>query len=69
MVAEVHPPKLLTCEQAAEILGLKVQTLASWRLNQRHGLPFIRVGRSIRYREQDLLDWLRTRTVGAVGQE
>ena len=57
---------LLTREQAAEYLGVKAQTLACWASQKRYNLPFVRVGRSIRYRRVDLDRWLDARTVGAV---
>lgn len=56
---------LLTPPQVAEILGLKVQTLALWRLHRKE-LPFLHVGRLVRYRRQAVEDWLQKRTVAAV---
>jgi predicted site-specific integrase-resolvase len=50
---------------SAEFLGVKEQTLATWRCNGRYPLPFIRVGRRIRYRISDLEAFLESRTVGA----
>jgi excisionase family DNA binding protein len=42
--------ELLTPEQAAERLGLKnSNTLAVWRSEKRYPLPFIKIGRNIRY--------------------
>jgi len=55
---------LLTRQQAAEYLGLRRQTLAAWASTGRYGLPFIRVGRKVRYRQSDLDRWLRERTCG-----
>ena len=56
---------LLTRQQAAEFLGLRPQTLATWASAQRYALPYIKVGRSVRYRLRDLQDFLDRRTVGA----
>jgi excisionase family DNA binding protein len=56
-------PELLTRTQAAEYLGLKPQTLAVWATTKRYGLPYIRVGRAIRYRRVDLDTFLVARTV------
>ena len=53
---------LLNDLQAAQLLNTKPQTLAVWRCKKRHGLPFIRVGRSIRYRRSDIERWLQART-------
>jgi excisionase family DNA binding protein len=55
-------PKLTTRE-AAEVLGVKPQTLAVWRSAKRHGLPYVKVGRAVRYGLSDLEAWLRNRTV------
>ncbi len=56
---------LLTRQQAAEFLGLKPQTLAVWATTGRYSLPFVRVGRSVRYRRSQLEQFLARRTVGA----
>jgi excisionase family DNA binding protein len=61
----VNPPELLTREAAAQYIGCKAQTLAIWASTHRYDLPFIRVGRLVRYRKSDLDEFLRRRTVGA----
>lgn len=55
-------------DQAAEILGIKKQTLAVWRTTGRYDLPFIKVGRSVRYRVSDLEAFLEARTVRSTGE-
>ncbi len=50
---------------SAEYLGVQEQTLAAWRCTNRYPLPFIRVGRRIRYRIVDLDRFLENGTVGA----
>ena len=62
-------PGLLTRREAAEYLGVKPQTLASWAVRGRYGLPLVKVGRSVRYRVADLETWLSARTVGAVASQ
>ena len=47
-------PVLLTAEETAEILGVKPQTLAVWRCAKRYRLPYLKLGRSIRYRLDDV---------------
>ena len=42
--------KLLSRREAAELLGVKPQTLAAWHITGRYGLPLVKVGRSVRYR-------------------
>ena len=49
---------LLTPEDVAERLGVSTQTLASWRTTNRYDLPFIRIGRLVRYRTADVEDFL-----------
>ena len=58
--------KLLTRAEAAALLGIKPQTLASWHVARRYGIPLVKVGRCVRYRVEDLEVWLVSRTVGAV---
>lgn len=52
---------------AAEILGTTPGTLSVWRSTGRYALPFVKVGRKVRYRLSDLETWLdqRTRANGA----
>ena len=44
--------KLLTAEEVAEVLNLSVYTLRDWVQYRR--IPFIRLGRCIRFREEDI---------------
>ena len=55
--------ELLSERQAADFLTLKPQTLATWRCSKRVALPYVRVGSAIRYRRQDLIDFLEAQTV------
>jgi predicted site-specific integrase-resolvase len=48
--------------QTADLLGVRVQTLAIWRSSGRHGLPYTKVGRRIFYSRQSVLDWMSRRT-------
>jgi len=59
---------LLSPAEAAEVLAVKVQTLAVWRCSGRHALPYVKVGASVRYRQSDLETWLRGRTITHSGQ-
>jgi hypothetical protein len=52
--------QLLTERQAADRLGLKVTTLRAWR-HRGVGPPFVRLGRAIRYRPNDIENHLGTR--------
>jgi hypothetical protein len=50
---------------AAEILDVTPGTLSVWRCTRRYPLPYVRVGRAIRYRIADLERFIASRTVGA----
>lgn len=54
--------------ETAEFLGMAKQTLAVWRCTGRYGLPFVKVGRSVRYRLSDLEKFLASRTVTNTGE-
>lgn len=56
--------RLLNRKQAAEFLRIKPRTLATWASTGRYSLPFVKVGRSVRYRIEDLEAFMRRRTVG-----
>ena len=58
---------LLDDISAAAVLEITPGTLAVWRCTGRYNLPFIKIGRKVRYRRADLDAWLdtRTRTNGA----
>lgn len=49
--------KLLKCPEAAEYLGVAVNTLYSWRHVGR-GPRVIKVGNALRYRRSDVDAWL-----------
>lgn len=59
--------ELLDDKQAAQKLDVASGTLSVWRSTGRYALPFVKVGRKVRYRLGDLDAWLakRTRANGA----
>lgn len=52
------PMSLLSAEQVAELTGLALDTLAQWR-SQRRGIPYLKIGRSVRYDVGDVQAYLR----------
>ena len=58
---------LLDEKEAAQFLDNSPGTLSVWRSTGRYNLPFIKIGRNVRYRRADLIAWLekRTRETGA----
>jgi len=49
---------LLTPEQTSKILGVQLSALAAWRSNHRYDLKFVKVGRLIRYRAADVVEFI-----------
>ena len=57
--------ELLTPQEVADILKVKVGTLATWRHQGRDdSLPWVKINGSVRYRRADLDAWLNDRTLG-----
>jgi predicted DNA-binding transcriptional regulator AlpA len=52
--------RLLTPKEAAQFLRLSLSWLAKSRMRG-DGPPFVKPGRAVRYRESDLLQWLKAR--------
>ncbi len=46
--------RLLSRHEAATYLGVKTRTLEIWASTGRHRIPYVRIGREVRYRQSDL---------------
>ena len=53
---------LLTRSQAAELLGVKPSTLATWTTTKRYNLPYVKVGRLVKYRLSDIEEFIQRQT-------
>jgi hypothetical protein len=62
-------PRLLSEDQAAELLGIKPETLCIWRCTRRYPLAYIKVGRLVRYSEAAILDFIESRTRGGATED
>jgi len=51
------PPKLLSQEEAAMVIGVKPPTLAAWR-HFGKGPPYSKIGRSCFYQTEEIDRWL-----------
>lgn len=60
---------LLTPSEAAKYLGVTVNTLSVWRCVGRYNIPYIKVGRLVKYRKSALDAFLKERTYGDSLQE
>ena len=54
--------QLLNERQVSEQLGVTVQCLRRWR-NERRELPFVKIGRLVRYQEADVKSLIQSRLV------
>jgi excisionase family DNA binding protein len=54
------PRPLWGTEEVAEYLGVPVKTLYKWRL-EKHGPPWLRVGKHLRYVQEDVVAWVEGR--------
>ena len=59
--------KLLTPMEVANILGVSVNTLNVWRCTKRYNLSYIKTGRSVRYRSEDVQRFITEREVNITG--
>ena len=55
--------QLLTRKEAAMLLGTTVDTLAVWACTHRYNLPFVKIGRLVKYKLSDLTAFIERRTV------
>lgn len=53
-IREFRPNELLTRREAAAYLGVTEQTLAIWKCTGRYNLPFLKIGRLVKY---EVADW------------
>jgi hypothetical protein len=61
-----HPTtlqKLMTPSEVAEVIGVPVKRLYTWRLHE-VGPAYIKVGHNLRYRVADVEAWLNANTSG-----
>lgn len=57
---------LLPPPEAAHLLGVTVGTMEVWRCTRRYALPYVKMGRLVKYRRSDLLAFIDSRVVGAL---
>ncbi len=58
--------KLLTPDDVSQYLGVPASTLANWRY-QGCGPAFMRLGRHVRYRTEDVAEWISSRVRDRTG--
>ena len=59
--------QLFTAEEVSEITGVPLSTLAQWRY-RKQGIPYLRMGRLVRYDAADVESYLQRCRVEVRGQ-
>lgn len=62
--AKLKIEKLVNPKETAGQLGVQAQTLAIWRMTGRN-LPYVKVGRSVKYKQSDITAYIERQTVPA----
>jgi excisionase family DNA binding protein len=63
-MTQLFPKTLMTPDEVATYLGVSVETLNVWRCTKRYNLPYIKAGRLVRYRIEDLETFVTSRLQG-----
>ena len=56
-------PDRYNAKEAADILGIREETLAVWRSTKRYPLSYVKIGRKVFYRGDDLKRFIESRVV------
>jgi predicted site-specific integrase-resolvase len=59
----VDTDMLINTEKAAELLSIPAATLTKWRSTGQVKIPFVRIGRQIKYRTTDLKLFIELSTI------
>lgn len=54
---------LLSRREAAEYLGITERTLAVWACVKRYNLPYVKIGRLVKYRRSELDNFINRHTI------
>lgn len=58
-------PELMTPQELAHNLAVSEETLTTWRSRKSAGIPFVKVGRLVRYRRADVAAYIESRLCAA----
>jgi predicted site-specific integrase-resolvase len=54
--------RLLSRKETADILEVKQQTLAVWACNGRYDLKFVKIGKRVLYKSEDIKEFIERNT-------
>jgi excisionase family DNA binding protein len=64
MTDQTNEKTVFTVTEAAQYLGLAISTLNKWRCYQQEGPAYVKLGKAVRYRKEDLDAYISRVTVG-----
>ncbi len=64
MTNQINVKSVFTVSEAAQYLGLAMSTLNKWRCYQNEGPAYIKLGKAVRYRKEDLDAYIENVRVG-----
>jgi len=63
-MASIHIRNLMTPAEVANYLGVTTETLNVWRCTKRYNLAYVKAGRLVRYRAEDVEAFIASRIRG-----
>ena len=69
MNAQTQINKLLKPQEVADMFGISKETLNTWRATQRYPLPYVKIGGRVRYKAEDIQNWLSLRTHNSLEEQ
>jgi len=60
----IHTTKLISSAETAQILGVKETTLSQQRWRGCKSLPWVKLGKSVRYKLSDIEAYIERNTIG-----
>lgn len=55
---------IVDTSEAAELICTPEKSLIKWRSTGEHNIPYIKIGRNVRYRTKDLRIWIEAHICG-----
>ena len=66
MSISINDDLIITPSEAAKLLRTPEATLNKWRSTGENNIPYVKIGRNIRYRTTDLKKWVEAHVKGGV---
>ncbi len=57
---------IVDISDASILICTPEKSLIKWRSTGEHNIPFIKIGRNVRYRTKDLREWIEARVQGGI---